>query len=86
LTEEEEIEAVRGMIDRHHEYTGSVVAERVLERWDETVIRFVKVMPTDYKRVIEATIRAEAAGLSGDEAIMEAFEANKSDLARVGGN
>ena len=30
--------------------------------------------------------RAEAAGLSGDEAVMVAFEDNKNDAARVSGN
>ena len=86
LTDGNEIDTVRAMIERHHEYTGSVVAEAVLAQWADSVVRFVKVMPTDYKRVVEATDRAETAGLSGDEAVMEAFEANKSDLARVGGN
>jgi glutamate synthase (ferredoxin) len=48
--------------------------------------QFVKVMPKDYKRVIEATKRVKAAGLSGEEAVMAAFEQNAHDLARVGGN
>ena len=86
LTDGNEIDTVRAMIERHHQYTGSMVAEAVLEQWEDEVDRFVKVMPTDYKRVLEATDRAETAGLSGDEAVMEAFEANKSDVARVGGN
>jgi glutamate synthase (ferredoxin) len=43
-------------------------------------------MPKDYKRVIEATRRVKEAGLSGEEAVMAAFEENARSLARVGGN
>ena len=43
-------------------------------------------MPKDYKRVLEAFAEVKAQGLSGDEAVMAAFESNKSDVARVGGN
>jgi glutamate synthase (ferredoxin) len=43
-------------------------------------------MPKDYKRVLEAYAEVTAQGLSGDEAVMAAFERNKRDAARVGGN
>ena len=49
---EEDVEELRGLIDRHRDQTGSTVAEDVLARWDETLPQFVKVMPTDYKRVL----------------------------------
>jgi len=54
--------------------------------WNELTPKFVKVMPKDYRRMLEAVKRAEADGLSGDEAIMVAFEDNKNDAARVSGN
>ena len=42
--------------------------------------QFVKVMPRDYKRMLDALERVKRAeGLSGDEAAMAAFELNKSD-------
>jgi glutamate synthase (ferredoxin) len=43
-------------------------------------------LPTDYGRVLQARAEAEAQGLSGEVAVMAAFEANRRDLARVGGN
>jgi glutamate synthase domain-containing protein 3 len=86
LTDPEEIQEVRAMIQRHAEYTNSERARNILKLWEEMVPKFVKVMPKDYKRVIEATRRVKEAGLSGDEAIMAAFEQNARDLARVGGN
>ena len=47
-------------------------AERILADWHAEVRRFAKVMPTDYKRVLEAARIAEEKGLSVDEAIMAA--------------
>lgn len=43
-------------------------------------------MPKDYKRMLQAIKRVKEAGLSGEEAIMAAFEANAKDVARVGGS
>jgi glutamate synthase domain-containing protein 2/glutamate synthase domain-containing protein 1/glutamate synthase domain-containing protein 3 len=86
LEDLEEIQEVRAMIQRHAEYTGSERARNILKLWDEMLPKFVKVMPKDYKRVIEATKRVKAAGLSGEEAVMAAFEENAHSLARVGGN
>ncbi len=47
---------------------------------------FVKVMPRDYKRVLQAIERAIASGLSGDDALTAAFEENARDVARIGGS
>jgi glutamate synthase (NADPH/NADH) large chain len=57
---------------RHLDETGSAVAARLLEHWAESTAEFVKVMPRDYRRVLEATRRAEAEGRSVDEAVMAA--------------
>jgi glutamate synthase (ferredoxin) len=86
LVDAEEIQDVCAMIQRHVEYTNSERARNILRLWEEMAPKFVKVMPKDYKRVLEATKRVTAAGLSGDEAVMAAFEQNAHDLARVGGN
>ncbi|MGB5811832.1 MAG: glutamate synthase large subunit [Polyangiales bacterium] len=51
----EEIAVVRGLVEEHLEYTGSATAQRLLDDWESTVGRFIKVMPTDYKRVIQQT-------------------------------
>jgi glutamate synthase (NADPH) large chain len=57
---------------RHREETGSAVAVRLLDTWAEAVEQFRKVMPKDYKRVVEARRRAEALGEDVDKAVMEA--------------
>jgi glutamate synthase (ferredoxin) len=86
LEDEAEIRQVEAMIERHAFYTNSELAAAVLDNWAEMVPQFVKVMPRDYKRMLAALNEVEAAGLSGEEAVMAAFEQNKNDLARVSGN
>jgi glutamate synthase (NADPH/NADH) large chain len=49
---DEEVEELRELIEQHHNYTESAVAADILDRWDECLSQFVKVMPTDYKRVM----------------------------------
>jgi glutamate synthase domain-containing protein 3 len=58
----------------------------LLKTWPRTLARFARVIPKDYKRVLACLQRAHDQGLSGDEAVMAAFEENSRDLARVGGN
>jgi glutamate synthase (ferredoxin) len=86
LEEPEEIAAVKAMIEKHLHYSGSARAEQVLDGWDKAVKQFVRVMPRDYKRMLACIARAHEQGLTGDDAIMEAFEENARDLSRVGGN
>ena len=82
----EEVRLVRGMVERHARHTGSELARRLLANWPEQAPHFVRVMPRDYKRVLQALGRAQVAGLDGDAAVMWAFEANKADAARVSGD
>ena len=85
LTDADEIEVIWKLVQRHQTYTRSERAAKILAGWDGYVPKFVKVLPKDYARVLEKLKEAEAQGLSGDEAIMAAFEANIRDVARVGG-
>ena len=50
---DEDADELKQLIEQHQNETGSTVAADVLDRWDETLPQFVKVMPTDYKRVLE---------------------------------
>ncbi len=85
LTDADEIEALWKMIQRHQAYTQSELAGRILADWQGMVPKFVKVMPKDYKRVLQSMKRVEQSGLSGDDAVMAAFTENSRDAARVGG-
>jgi glutamate synthase (NADPH/NADH) large chain len=70
--EPDDAEWLRGTLRSHAQATGSTVAARLLDRWHGEVRRFKKVMPRDYKRVLEAARIAEENGLDVDEAIMAA--------------
>ncbi|MGQ0592705.1 MAG: glutamate synthase-related protein, partial [Gammaproteobacteria bacterium] len=72
LDEIEEVETVRELLTRHHRYTQSTVAQRILANWTRMQARFVKVMPRDYKHVLSAIVKAKETGTPVDEAVMAA--------------
>jgi glutamate synthase (ferredoxin) len=82
----EEADALKQLIQRHIAATGSEHAQRIIDAWPTALSKFMRVIPKDYKRVLACIKRAHDQGLSGDEAIMAAFEENSRDLSRVGGN
>ncbi|MGA1675933.1 MAG: hypothetical protein ACO377_05840, partial [Pseudomonadales bacterium] len=61
LDEASEMDELRELIERHVRYTESAVGRRVLDDWQSAVRHFVKVMPTDYKRVLLARRQAVSA-------------------------
>jgi len=79
-------EELRQLVENHVKYTGSEHAQALLAAWPTKLPKFVRVIPKDYKRALACLKRAHDQGLSGDEAIMAAFEENARDTARVGGN
>ncbi|MFM2025405.1 MAG: hypothetical protein RLZZ339_118 [Cyanobacteriota bacterium] len=82
----EEIDDLRELIQRHADYTQSQKAALVLANWSEMLPKFVKVMPKDYKRMLQCIKEALDSGLTGDSALDAAFEANARDVARIGGS
>ena len=60
------------VIRRHHEETESAVAAALLADLEAALERFGKVMPTDYKRVLQARALAELEGRDPVAAVMEA--------------
>jgi glutamate synthase (NADPH/NADH) large chain len=69
---------LRNALTRHLEYTGSATADRMLRSWNIEVSKFRKVMPSDYKRVLNVTAQAAAEGLD-----VEATTARIMESARV---
>ena len=53
LKDKDEIALLHNLIKNHFEYTESEIAKRILDDWSSNIKKFVKVMPTDYKRVLE---------------------------------
>ena len=52
LTAEDEL-IIKGLIQEHKDYTNSVNATSILNSWDQMRKHFVKIIPNDYKRVLE---------------------------------
>jgi len=84
LDDAEEIELVKNMIFCHAEYTKSRRATEVILNWDEFVPRIVRVIPNDYRRVLDAQVKVKDIGLSVDEAAMAVFEMNSRKESRIG--
>ncbi|MFN2518618.1 MAG: glutamate synthase large subunit [Jatrophihabitantaceae bacterium] len=68
----DETQALQAVVSRHAEYTGSAVARELLRNWPAARARFSALVPRDYKRVLDATRRARAAGEDVDAAVMAA--------------
>ncbi|MEM8867529.1 MAG: glutamate synthase large subunit [Verrucomicrobiota bacterium] len=73
---DDEIAQVKAKLEKHVVYTGSKHAQAILADWPATAGKFLKILPQDYERVLQAMQRAEERGLQGDEAIQAAFEEN----------
>jgi glutamate synthase (NADPH/NADH) large chain len=70
--DEDDLEYLRGTIQAHVDATDSAVGQRILADWPAQHRHFVKVMPRDYKRVLQAIAEAERDGIDVDKAIMAA--------------
>jgi glutamate synthase (NADPH/NADH) large chain len=53
ITEPRDVEELQRLIDNHREYTGSTLAGRLLSDWENSLTKFKKVIPTDYKRALQ---------------------------------
>jgi glutamate synthase (NADPH/NADH) large chain len=60
------------IINTHKTFTGSLVAKELLDDWPASAQRFVRIMPRDYRKVLELRAEAATLGLDADELIMEA--------------
>ena len=62
IDDPDDIQELKGLIEAHLNYTGSLNAERILNSWAEYTTKFIKVYPKDYRRVLEAqkTLNTEA--------------------------
>ncbi|MCT6925167.1 glutamate synthase large subunit [Metasolibacillus sp.] len=73
LEEKQEMDIIHAMITQHFDYTNSSKAYEVLENWEQTVQRLIKVVPTDYQAMLNKIAQHEAQGLTTDLAAMQAF-------------
>ncbi|SDV99920.1 glutamate synthase (NADPH) large subunit [Marininema mesophilum] len=79
LDEDEDIAEVRQMIENHLHHTGSEHARRILENWEASLPKFVKVIPHDYKEVLQSIADLMSVGMSRNDAATEAFKRKQMD-------
>ena len=70
--DDDDVDWLRDMITAHVDATDSAVGQRILADWENELKNFVKVMPRDFKRVLQAIAEAERTGEDVDTAIMAA--------------
>ena len=58
---DKDIAELKELIEKHGNYTGSTVASDILDNWTESLPKFIRVMPRDYKRVMEELAAEKAA-------------------------
>tara|TARA_B100000579_G_scaffold260390_2_gene214547 strand:+ start:142 stop:2685 length:2544 start_codon:yes stop_codon:yes gene_type:complete len=70
--EDDDADLLRDLIRLHHEETSSGIASTILDNWHQQIRNFKKVMPKDYRRVLDAISTAEEQGQDVEEAVMAA--------------
>ena len=68
VNDPEDADFLRGIIENHLKLTGSSPAKIILERWDDSLAKFKKIMPRDFRRVLEEQQRRAAEGKKEPEA------------------
>ncbi len=59
VVEDEDITQLHQLVKQHTKYTGSLAGKRILDSWEESLPRFVKVIPIEYKRALENILKRE---------------------------
>ena len=77
LTNKYDVQELKEMITEHAKTTGSAKGKYILEHFSEYLPKFKKIIPNDYKRMLNAIVQMEEKGLSSEQAQIEAFYANQ---------
>ncbi|MDF2511048.1 MAG: hypothetical protein K0S04_914, partial [Herbinix sp.] len=76
LTSKYDINELKQMITEHVKYTDSVKGKKILENFEAYLPKFKKIIPHDYRRMLQTITQMEEKGLSSEQAQIEAFFAN----------
>ncbi|MCK5175082.1 MAG: hypothetical protein KAR47_16935, partial [Planctomycetes bacterium] len=72
--QQEDKDVLSGLIKRHYELTNSRQAKRILDAWPDTVGKFVKVIPLDYRKALKKMRAAEHRDTETTPATEEVFQ------------
>jgi glutamate synthase (ferredoxin) len=73
LSDKYEIDEVKQLIMNHVNYTNSEIAKKILDDWNGYLPKFKKIIPRDYKKIMNTIVSLEEKGLSQEQASIEAF-------------
>jgi glutamate synthase (NADPH/NADH) large chain len=80
----EDLAEVREMIERHVRFTKSDLGQEILDHWTEWAGKFVKVFPSDFRRMQASLDRVHASGVEGEDAVLQAFFENRDETEKAG--
>jgi glutamate synthase (ferredoxin) len=66
-------EELKTLLQNHVKYTGSVKAKRILDDFENYVPKFKRIIPADYKKLLQLIAHFEEQGMERDQAEVEAF-------------
>lgn len=75
LSNKYDVLELKGMIEDHVKYTNSVKGKEILDNFEEYLPKFKKIIPYDYKKMLETIAKMEQKGLNPEQAQIEAFYA-----------
>lgn len=78
VTNKYDVQELKAMIQEHVTYTNSAKGKMILDHFGEFLPKFKKIMPHDYRRMMNTIVQMEEKGLSSEQAQIEAFYANIS--------
>ncbi|MCC8085955.1 MAG: glutamate synthase subunit alpha, partial [Clostridium sp.] len=76
VTNKYDVLELKGLIQEHVAYTNSDKGKRILDHFSEYLPRFKRIVPHDYRRMMNAIVQMEEKGLNSEQAQIEAFYAN----------
>jgi glutamate synthase (ferredoxin) len=68
-----DVAELKGLIEEHVRLTGSAKGRKILDSFEEYLPKFKKIMPHDYKRMLDLVTKYEQKGLSSEQAVESAF-------------
>ena len=80
VEEQDDKQELRAMLEKHIHYTNSTVAVKIVGNFEAEINNFVKVIPKDYKKMLQHIKSAQHAGHDEKDALLIAFESSKKEL------
>ena len=73
VVDKNDIEKLKKIIENHYKYTGSLIAENILNTWEDSIDKFVKIFPIDYRKALERIKEQEIASTVTMEVTEEVY-------------